>query len=725
MDISFRLPRKTIAILLAAVLLIVFVCPANAYAASTTIKTSSLKSGATLTLTKDTTLNIDKSVTIKAIVGEEYNLTIKGSKTLTIENSSGPAIDVGSMTVESGKIVAKSSADDNAAVLVVYGYVQDGGTVNISSTSTTSGIGLFEYGGGIEINDGTFSAVVKGAEGYGIMSYDSYAEINGGTVSVAAACGIYGKERAYVNDGKVNITLTGENGAGIVSDAQIYTHGGTIVIDGSNCENAIGIGSSGGYVDFKGGDVTINDALSGIYMENGTLVISSKTINIESSVENAVGIEIHENAQASMNGGEVNISVPGDTGCGIYLEHFSFSISGGTLNILQSGLGIYGPITSYFDAVMNVRSTGDDSYGIYAGGVGFYGGNIKISAEGKNSTGIYIDEGSIIFKNDPILEASGTAGAIYPDPDLSGHWIGGAYVNSTASATGRTVWDGETALSSYKYVSIPGPDRKIPVINSIVNNGSDSGIEIKWTAGEAYTKFRVQRRIEGESNWTTLSSSITEKSYVDSTASVGGETYYYRVCGYYDSKWYDYSEESGIIRNPFKDVYESASYFKALMWAYNNGIVAGTSTTAFSPNANCTRGQFALMLWRMNGKPSIKGMENPFTDVPSTNGFYKGIVWCYNKGITAGTSATTYSPNDNIKRWQMILMFWRMQDKPASSLTSNPFTDVKTTASYYKAALWAYEKGITGVKEFKPNDLCTRWQLVLFLYRLNNLYHYI
>ena len=176
---------------------------------------------------------------------------------------------------------------------------------------------------------------------------------------------------------------------------------------------------------------------------------------------------------------------------------------------------------------------------------------------------------------------------------------------------------------------------------------------------------------------------------------------------------------------PFGDVAPSSSYFKALHWAYTNGIVAGTSSNIFTPNDNCTRGQFALMLWRMNGKPSISGMKNPFKDVKSTNGFYKGIVWCYNQGITAGTSATTYSPNDNIKRWQMILMFWRMQGKPASSLTSNPFTDVNTTASYYKAALWAYEKGITGVKQFKPNDLCTRWQLVLFLYRLNNLYHYI
>ena len=264
-----------------------------------------------------------------------------------------------------------------------------------------------------------------------------------------------------------------------------------------------------------------------------------------------------------------------------------------------------------------------------------------------------------------------------------------------------------------------------PVITGLRNEDTSSGITISWMAQSDYSGFRIQRRAEGESKWTTVTDSAVGNSYTDKTAKAGGETYTYRIAGSRDGRWSDYSESASLVRNPFKDVKESASYFKALMWAYNNNIVAGTSTTTFSPNANCTRGQFALMLWRMNSKPSTAGLKNPFTDVKSSSGYYRGIVWCYDQGITAGTSATTYSPNDNIKRWQMILMFWRMRGKPASSLTSNPFTDVKTTASYYKAALWAYENGITGVKQFMPNDLCTRWQLVLFLYRLNNMYHYI
>ena len=297
------------------------------------------------------------------------------------------------------------------------------------------------------------------------------------------------------------------------------------------------------------------------------------------------------------------------------------------------------------------------------------------------------------------------------------------WIHSWEYSTGEPDWE-------YYYLGVDKDtevlsERSLPGIRSLVNGDTKVGIIVDLSNYGAYSKLRIQRRASGESSWKTLTTQAKGSRYTDTTAKKGGETYAYRVSGYADGEWTAYSTSVKKLRNPFTDVSTSASYFNALMWAFNNGIVAGTSTSTFSPKDNCTRGQFALMLWRMNGKPSTAGLEDPFTDVKSSNGFYNGIVWCYNQGITAGTSATTFSPNDNITRWQMILMFWRMQGKPKSSLTENPFTDVKTTASYYKAALWAYENKITGVETFMPNDLCTRWQLVLFLYRLNNLYHYI
>ena len=262
----------------------------------------------------------------------------------------------------------------------------------------------------------------------------------------------------------------------------------------------------------------------------------------------------------------------------------------------------------------------------------------------------------------------------------------------------------------------PGADIRI---TKTVNNGTGEGITVSWTKGSYYSRFKLQRKA-GSGSWQTVSDKITDHSYVDKGAEKGGTKYTYRVAGYHEGEWGDYSETAELTRNPFADVKTSDSYFKALMWAYNNGIVGGTSSTTFSPKDNCTRGQFALMLWRMNGKPSTKDLSNPFKDVRSTSGFYNGIVWCYSQGITSGTSAKTYSPGDNITRWQILLMLWKMAGKPSPSTTEDPFTNVRTTASYYKAALWAYEKGITADAGFDPNEYCTRWQLVLFLYRTNN-----
>ena len=179
---------------------------------------------------------------------------------------------------------------------------------------------------------------------------------------------------------------------------------------------------------------------------------------------------------------------------------------------------------------------------------------------------------------------------------------------------------------------------------------------------------------------------------------------------------------------PFTDVPSNASYYAALQWAYGSGIVKGTSATTFSPNDDCTRGQFALMLYRLAGKPDVTGVANPFKDVKSSAAYYRAVLWAYNEGIIKGTSATTFNPNGTVTRGQIVLMLYRMAGKPAVTNTTNPFSDVKPSDSCYRAVLWAVEKGITkgtSATTFAPNNPCTRYQLVLFLYRFNNIMGYI
>lgn len=156
-----------------------------------------------------------------------------------------------------------------------------------------------------------------------------------------------------------------------------------------------------------------------------------------------------------------------------------------------------------------------------------------------------------------------------------------------------------------------------------------------------------------------------------------------------------------------------------MLWAVENGITSGTSATTFSPNAVCTRAQAVTFLWRAAGSPEPGIAENPFTDVASDSYYYKAVLWAVEKGITSGTSATTFSPNVTCSRAQIVTFLWRGQQSPSVS-TSGAFTDVSADAYYAKAVDWAVSEGITSgtsATTFSPNANCTRAQIVTFLWR--------
>lgn len=173
--------------------------------------------------------------------------------------------------------------------------------------------------------------------------------------------------------------------------------------------------------------------------------------------------------------------------------------------------------------------------------------------------------------------------------------------------------------------------------------------------------------------------------------------------------------------NPFSDVKEGAYYYDAVKWAVENGITVGSSATTFSPNRACTRAQVVTFLWRAAGEPVISsGARNPFSDVKEDTYYYNAVPWAVEKGITAGTSATTFSPNDTCTRAQIVTFLWRYEGTPAPITTSTPFADVNSGAYYEKAVLWDSETGVTAgtsATTFSPDATCTRAQVVTFLYR--------
>ena len=230
--------------------------------------------------------------------------------------------------------------------------------------------------------------------------------------------------------------------------------------------------------------------------------------------------------------------------------------------------------------------------------------------------------------------------------------------------------------------------------------------------------------------------------------------------------------------SPFTDVQETSPYYDAILWAAETGVTNGTTASTFSPDAPCTRAQLAVFLWRAAGEPKPALAEQQFMDVTDPSAYYYGAVqwaaekdmwgfgtfaphavctrldavfflwraagspapkgtakvpadvlpgsycydavaWALENGITKGTSDTTFSPDATCSRAQIVAFLWRSEKSPAAG-TANPFADVKSTAYYADAVLWAVKENITkGTTSttFSPNADCTRAQIVTFLWR--------
>ncbi|WP_409968981.1 InlB B-repeat-containing protein [Bengtsoniella intestinalis] len=168
----------------------------------------------------------------------------------------------------------------------------------------------------------------------------------------------------------------------------------------------------------------------------------------------------------------------------------------------------------------------------------------------------------------------------------------------------------------------------------------------------------------------------------------------------------------------FSDVSTTAYYYDAVVWAVENGITAGYADGTFRPTATCTRAQAVTFLWRAAGEPQAT-IDNPFADLDADSYYYEAVLWAVSEGITAGTTATTFSPNEDCSRGQIVTFLYRAADEPEVAISSG-FTDVDTDSYCYNAVLWTVENGITnGTTEitFSPNSLCNRGQIVTFLYR--------
>ena len=174
--------------------------------------------------------------------------------------------------------------------------------------------------------------------------------------------------------------------------------------------------------------------------------------------------------------------------------------------------------------------------------------------------------------------------------------------------------------------------------------------------------------------------------------------------------------------NPFTDVPKGSFYYDPVLWAVGKGITTGATATTFNPNGECQRAAVVTFLWRAAGSPEPASTVNPFTDVKERDFFYKAVLWAVEKGVTNGLTATTFGPYALCNRAQVVTFLWRAMGQPQSAAQVS-FTDVQSGQFYTTAVAWAVENGITNgisATEFGVNGICNRAQVVTFLYRTYN-----
>ncbi|OLR67922.1 hypothetical protein BIV19_10190 [Intestinimonas butyriciproducens] len=292
--------------------------------------------------------------------------------------------------------------------------------------------------------------------------------------------------------------------------------------------------------------------------------------------------------------------------------------------------------------------------------------------------------------------------------------------------------DDVTILSaSSKNASFVMPDEAVTVKANWTYNGGGSG-------GGGYTYYTI-KATAGVNGSISPSGNVSVREGRDQTFTITPDKGYAVAKVLIDSKnvgavksyTFENVKKSHTIEvvfmkaggNPqtgvFVDVATGSYYEDAVDWAVENGITQGTDDTHFSPDGICTRAQAVTFLWRAAGSPAAKSSAMPFTDVKSGSYYYDAVLWAVENGITKGTSATTFSPDQNCSRAQIVTFLWRSEKSPAAG-TVNPFTDVKSDAYYADAVLWAVKEDVTKgttATTFSPDDNCTRAQIVTFIYR--------
>lgn len=304
------------------------------------------------------------------------------------------------------------------------------------------------------------------------------------------------------------------------------------------------------------------------------------------------------------------------------------------------------------------------------------------------------------------------------------------------NSDGVTIYTDSTRAPIYAYAEANGIAVKITGgqsggDSSSSSSGSDSGYDtyavgvdsaengsVSVSPKNAVQGSTVTVMVKPDSGYTVETLTVKDASGKDVNLTKKSDTQYTFTMP--DSKVNvaaSFMEDNAML-NYFADVPASAYYHDAVLWAAEKGVTSGTTATTFSPDMTCTRAQAVTLLWRAAGSPEPKNTGMTFTDVPASAYYYKAVLWAIEQGVTQGTSNTTFSPNATCTRAQIVTFLYRAEGSPAAA--GHSFSDVNATDYYNAAVGWASDKGVTsgtGSDRFSPSADCTRAQIVTFLYR--------
>ena len=612
---------------------------------------------ATVTLLKDVTANV----------------TIPADKTITL--------NLNGMTL--------TNVDDHT--------ILNNGNLTITGTGRVDNIshakGALYNKGTVVINGGTFdrsqeNGMNKGESGqnswYTIKNVGTMTINDGATVQTAGNNAALGKFSSLVSNGYFN-TNDYKTNKGL--EQPILT------IDGGT---------------FRGGLNTIkNDDRARLTINGGTF----------SNYYQAV---VQNHNIAEITGGTFTAASDANTetygiyncGCGAGIDLGTLTVSGGTftgatyavaeVSSQNAIVNISGGQFAGTKAAIIKSSTSNATIAISGG---TFSSDPSVYVVGNGSANIVKRAGSEGAYTYTVLAKSGlTSGVYLTDP--SGALASNYYVSSTANG----VW---TVSYSAPYSGGSSSDPTYSVSTpSKTENGSVTVSPKSASKGDTVTVT-----VKPDSGYVLETLTVTDKNGNELTLKDKGDGKYTFTmpAGKVEVKA-TFMEDNSVL-NFFYDVPNDAYFYEAVKWAVDKGITNGLSDTMFGPYESCTRAQIVTFLWRAAGSPEPKTASS-FTDVPANAYYAKAVAWAVENGITNGMTETTFAPDATCTRGQSVTFLYRALKGTASG--SANFTDVKSDAFYADAINWAVANNVTNGTSnttFSPNADCTRAEIVTFLYR--------